>query len=186
MLTIDARSGVHTTANIVLATARRSVSETATTKCVTAKGSRNPGPTTCVITMLATVRRTERISENTTLGRAIGAGQSMKQIARSALTTHGSTARSITGGSRARCSRPTGTAAHAAVKATPAFLSIDHVNGGGRAHRKAVGGGIAVLLDIIKRGFPAQFQLLCYNCNLGPYLNGGSCPHKDQDDFPAA
>jgi hypothetical protein len=68
----------------------------------------------------------------------------------------------------------------------PAFLSIDHVNGGGRAHRKAVGGGIAVLLDIIKRGFPAHFQLLCYNCNLGRYFNGGTCPHKDQDDFQAA
>ena len=68
----------------------------------------------------------------------------------------------------------------------PAFLSIDHVNGGGRAHRKAVGGGVAILLDIIKRRFPADFQLLCYNCNLGRAFNGGTCPHKDVDNSHAA
>jgi hypothetical protein len=57
------------------------------------------------------------------------------------------------------------------------FLSVDHVNGGGRVHRKTVGGGTMVYLDIIKREFPAEFQLLCFNCNLGRELNGGVCPH---------
>jgi hypothetical protein len=58
------------------------------------------------------------------------------------------------------------------------FLSIDHVNGGGRKHRQAVGGGTMVLLDIIKRGFPSEFRLLCYNCNLGRQFSGGVCPHE--------
>jgi hypothetical protein len=59
------------------------------------------------------------------------------------------------------------------------FLSIGHVNGGGRKHRRAVGGGTMVLLDIIKRGFPSEFQLLCYNCNLGRQFSGGVCPHSE-------
>jgi hypothetical protein len=65
----------------------------------------------------------------------------------------------------------------------PGFLSIDHVNGGGRAHRQAVGGTVMVWRDIVKRGFPPDFQLLCYNCNLGRYFNGGDCPHKDGTAF---
>ena len=58
------------------------------------------------------------------------------------------------------------------------FLSIDHVNGGGRAHRRAVGGTLQVLREIAKAGFPPDYQLLCFNCNLGRQYNGGECPHK--------
>lgn len=58
------------------------------------------------------------------------------------------------------------------------FLSVDHVDGGGTAHRKLVGGGIMLYLDIIKRGFPADFQILCFNCNLGRAYNQGTCPHQ--------
>jgi hypothetical protein len=61
----------------------------------------------------------------------------------------------------------------------PRFLSIDHVNGGGGAHRRTVGTTAMVMLDIIKHGFPADYQLLCFNCNLGRYFNGGTCPHKE-------
>jgi hypothetical protein len=60
----------------------------------------------------------------------------------------------------------------------PAFLSVDHVNGGGRAHRASLGGGVALYLDIIKREFPDDMTLLCYNCNLGRAYNDGVCPHK--------
>jgi len=60
----------------------------------------------------------------------------------------------------------------------PGFLSVDHVNGGGRAHRKAIGGTVMLWLDIARRGFPPDFQLLCFNCNLGRALNGSICPHK--------
>jgi hypothetical protein len=60
------------------------------------------------------------------------------------------------------------------------FLSIDHVKGGGFKHRQAVGGGLAILYDIKRRGYPrGEFQILCFNCNLGRQLNGGICPHKE-------
>lgn len=65
----------------------------------------------------------------------------------------------------------------------PLFLSIDHVNGGGRGHRKSLGpkaGTHAMLYDIKKRGFPPDFQLLCFNCNCGRARNGGICPHKEE------
>ena len=57
------------------------------------------------------------------------------------------------------------------------FLSVDHVNGGGREHRKTAGGGAMLYLDIIRRGFPGDFTILCFNCNLGRAYNGGICPH---------
>lgn len=66
------------------------------------------------------------------------------------------------------------------------FLTLDHVNGGGRAHRESLGrvgrvnpGPLAILYDIKKRGFPADFQILCFNCNCGRQQNGGVCPHKE-------
>lgn len=64
-------------------------------------------------------------------------------------------------------------------EANPMFLTLDHVNGGGYQHRKTVGGGLGMLLDIRKRGFPPEFQVLCFNCNQGRQLNGGICPHKE-------
>jgi hypothetical protein len=59
------------------------------------------------------------------------------------------------------------------------FLTLDHINGGGFQHRKTVGGGLAILYDIKKRGFPPEFQVLCFNCNQGRQLNGGICPHRE-------
>ncbi len=51
------------------------------------------------------------------------------------------------------------------------FLNIDHVNGNdGRR-------GSRLLRFIIRHGFPPQYRLLCYNCNMGRELNGGVCPH---------
>jgi hypothetical protein len=68
----------------------------------------------------------------------------------------------------------------------PRFLTLDHVNGGGRAHRESLGnagranpGPLAILYDIKKRGFPPDFQILCFNCNCGRAHNGGVCPHKE-------
>lgn len=64
----------------------------------------------------------------------------------------------------------------------PLFLSIDHVNGGGNAHRKAIkaageaGGGFYQWLK--KKGYPPGFQVLCQNCNVGKWRNGGVCPHQ--------
>ena len=71
-------------------------------------------------------------------------------------------------------------------EAEPKFLTLDHVNGGGRAHRESLGqvgranpGPLAILYDIKKRGYPPDFQILCFNCNCGRQHNGGVCPHKE-------
>jgi hypothetical protein len=57
----------------------------------------------------------------------------------------------------------------------PYFLVIDHINGGGAAHRKAVKSIIIWLRD---NNCPKDgFRLLCANCNhsLGVYEY---CPHE--------
>lgn len=57
------------------------------------------------------------------------------------------------------------------------FLSIDHINGGGNAHRRE--NKIRSIYRWLKRnGYPAGFQVLCHNCNHGKFLNGGICPHE--------
>lgn len=59
-----------------------------------------------------------------------------------------------------------------------AALTIDHVNGGGGEHRRKLGGGNRrELLEIINADFPADYQILCYNCNFARAKNGGVCPH---------
>ena len=58
------------------------------------------------------------------------------------------------------------------------FLTIDHMNNDGAAHRRAIGPGYAIYIWLKKNDFPKQFQLLCWNCNCGRDKNGGICPHK--------
>ena len=57
------------------------------------------------------------------------------------------------------------------------FLTIDHINGGGRKHRIETK-NYGLKRWIIKNKFPKEFQILCMNCNLGKHLNNGLCPHK--------
>lgn len=66
---------------------------------------------------------------------------------------------------------------------TQKFLTIDHVNNDGAKHRKEIGyrGGIGIYLWIYKNAFPPGFQVLCFNCNHGKQLNGGICPHKENN-----
>jgi len=66
------------------------------------------------------------------------------------------------------------------------FLTIDHIYGGGDAHRKRVGGNrspssLVMYRWIIKNNYPEMFQVLCYNCNCakGCY---GYCPHQRNND----
>lgn len=61
------------------------------------------------------------------------------------------------------------------------FLTLDHKEGGGNIHRKEVRkmGSNDWYKYVIENNFPAEFQLLCYNCNLGRERNGGMCPHAD-------
>lgn len=65
-----------------------------------------------------------------------------------------------------------------------AFLSIDHINGGGVAERKKVSNGRAggVFYSWLKKNsFPTGYQVLCHNCNQakGAY---GVCPHKINEE----
>jgi len=57
------------------------------------------------------------------------------------------------------------------------FLSIDHIGGNGKAHRKLIGGAQALYPWLRRNGYPPGFRVLCFNCNLslGFY---GNCPHK--------
>jgi len=61
------------------------------------------------------------------------------------------------------------------------FLALDHVDGAGNAHRRAIGhkAGLAFYRWVITAGFPPMFRVLCHNCNCarGWY---GRCPHEDE------
>ena len=64
------------------------------------------------------------------------------------------------------------------------FLTLDHVNRDGAAHRAAFGGrGVATSLqiyaDLRRRGWPQDsYRLLCMNCNFAKSRFGGICPHE--------
>lgn len=60
----------------------------------------------------------------------------------------------------------------------PVFLSLDHVNGDGAAHRREMRkrSGASLYALLIKEGFPAGFQVLCFNCNFAK-RTGNACPH---------
>jgi 5-methylcytosine-specific restriction endonuclease McrA len=57
------------------------------------------------------------------------------------------------------------------------FLTIDHINGGGKKHRAEIGGHSYLIHWLQKNNYPEGFQILCYNCNSakGHY---GKCPHQ--------
>lgn len=58
------------------------------------------------------------------------------------------------------------------------FLTIDHIEGGGNAHRKKIGrSGTEFYRWLIKQGYPEEYRVLCYNCNCS-YFREGYCPHK--------
>jgi hypothetical protein len=56
------------------------------------------------------------------------------------------------------------------------FLQLDHVMGGGRKDYN-IRSQELVFEEALSNN--KKFQLLCANCNIGRYLNGGVCPHKD-------
>lgn len=66
------------------------------------------------------------------------------------------------------------------------FLALDHVANDGKAHRRELAGNAKrsapnhrVYQDVIRRGFPADFQLLCHNCNMAKAI-AGVCPHQQR------
>lgn len=63
----------------------------------------------------------------------------------------------------------------------PVFLSIDHIhNDGAEQRRRGDYGrnGTSFYHWLRKNGYPAGYQVLCLNCNIGKHRNGGVCPHK--------
>jgi hypothetical protein len=64
------------------------------------------------------------------------------------------------------------------------FLTLDHPNNDGAAHRKELGvsSGSAFYSWIIKNGFPPGFQTLCWNCNCAK-SRFGYCPHTQFPNF---
>ena len=54
------------------------------------------------------------------------------------------------------------------------FLVIDHMNGGGGQHRKAISGHISTWLK--RQDYPDGYRVLCHNCNHAVRL--GVCPHS--------
>jgi hypothetical protein len=55
------------------------------------------------------------------------------------------------------------------------FLTIDHMNGGGSKHAKAVKN--RVYQALAKAGFPPGYRVLCMNCNSARGFYG-FCPHE--------
>lgn len=61
------------------------------------------------------------------------------------------------------------------------FLAIDHIDGSGGAHRRALfgrnAGGAAFYRWLRVNGYPAGFRVLCHNCNMAIGLYH-VCPHE--------
>lgn len=55
------------------------------------------------------------------------------------------------------------------------FLTLEHLNGGGRAHR-AIKDSLAIFNEVIKSNFPSEYTILCMNCNFAKRF-GKECPH---------
>lgn len=65
-------------------------------------------------------------------------------------------------------------------ESTREFLTIDHINNNGKAHRRKIGSHLAAW--IIKNNFPADLRVLCSNCNCGR-SKFGVCPHQRQPEI---
>jgi len=60
----------------------------------------------------------------------------------------------------------------------PAFLTLDHINGDGKAHRMKLGSH--TYADLRRQGWPKDgYRLLCWNCNAMTRF-GRTCPHDEE------
>ena len=57
------------------------------------------------------------------------------------------------------------------------FLTLDHIKEDGNKERKKYRGK-AMYKMAVKEKDKTKYQILCFNCNQGRYINGGICPHK--------
>lgn len=53
-----------------------------------------------------------------------------------------------------------------------ACLTVDHIDGGGNAHRRKVGAGWQFYKQLRRDGYPPGYRILCMNCNHLKYLHG--------------
>lgn len=57
------------------------------------------------------------------------------------------------------------------------FLTLDHINGGGAAHKRNLKTrSEGVYRQVRREGYPPSFQVLCINCNFAKGMYG-ACPH---------
>lgn len=61
-------------------------------------------------------------------------------------------------------------------ESTPEFLTLEHINGGGRKHR-GKRAATSVYREVIKANFPKDYTILCMNCNFAKGMYG-QCPHN--------
>ncbi len=59
------------------------------------------------------------------------------------------------------------------------FLTIDHIHGGGMAHRRTLGGK-SLHQWLVENNFPTGFQTLCQNCNFAKGTQA-YCVHNEYD-----
>jgi hypothetical protein len=78
---------------------------------------------------------------------------------------------------RKECIEAYGHTCECCGETTYEFLTIDHIDGGGRRERDQHGGGSNLLRALRKNSFPPGYRVLCYNCN-NSYGMYGYCPHK--------
>ena len=60
------------------------------------------------------------------------------------------------------------------------FLTIDHIDGGGRLHRRTIK-KYPIYGWLVNNNFPGGFQVLCFNCNCGKSINKNICPHRTKN-----
>ncbi len=63
------------------------------------------------------------------------------------------------------------------------FLTIDHIDGGGNQHRREISSnkrGAHIYEWLRDNNYPSGFQVLCQNCNVGRWRNGGLCVHQQE------
>lgn len=62
----------------------------------------------------------------------------------------------------------------------PEFMAIDHVDGGGKEHRRQLAAqGKSIFLWLKENNYPYGFRLLCHNCNMARGFYG-VCPHETE------
>lgn len=62
----------------------------------------------------------------------------------------------------------------------PMFLTIDHTNNDGAEQRRSGLSGDKFYKYLIDNPKSPDYQVMCWNCNSGRYVNGGICPHKEE------